>query len=711
MKNMFIALILLSFGTLCAQRDSQPSAPAQPLVTAPQQQLSPAFVNGEITADSMANYDDEIPDLWWIVPISSVLALLIAASFYKKIIKADAGDEKIHDIANFISSDIANGIGAQYRAGFALFTFIFIALLAMSISGLQSLLAPLAFVSGGFLVILSNKVCLKLVSSAAAPIVQACHQGGKSDGLNFGLRAGSAAGLTVIGIASFGVCGWYWTLDSILYTANNLQSGVSWMGHCIVPADSAPQDKFIFISNILLLFSFGVSVQAIFSGISGAGNRHHYVLGIVANIFAAFVTTIAATCTIGTVLPTAAGDIDEVAGRFITPMLITGIGTIVSIIILSMVKFKASESPQNMRRCLLACFAGANFTIAGAMVYLVYMGFIDWGMFFAANTGIVAGILIGQSDEYYSINNILNNSNLPALPPPLGQNAIILSATLLCSFGFAGGFKDFYLGFYGISLAATGLLAGSIIPLAAAVCNSAVANSANIAKMSSLPRETIDKVCALSAIEQSPANLSRSFSAVATAICCLALPAVFVITAKTWCVELSQQSDIDDLDVAGEVINKMTIPDFMMQNQMFILNPFLLAGMIIGGMLPFFLHALLRPSVENHAKAGKTLLVTAFTVFAIPVSSALILGTAGTIGLVIGTIFCGIMLTMNSNITSGGDINYGNGHEKLSRLPFMEYQNPAIHILLFSVPMALIVIVPAVIKFSPIVKQWLNIQV
>lgn len=710
MKNVFIALIVLSFGTLYAQSDNQSSAPVQPVAVVSQPQLSPAFINGDITANSMVNYADEIPDLWWIVPISSILALLIAASFYKKIIKADVGNEKIHDVANFISSDIANGIGAQYRAGVALSTFIFIALLAMSISGLQSLLAPLAFVSGGVLVILSNKVCLKLVSSAAAPIVQACHQGGKSDGLNLGLRAGSAAGLTVIGIALFGVCGWYWTLDSILYTANNLQIGVDWMGFSIVPADSAPQDKFIFISNILLLFSFGVSVQAIFSGISGAGNRHHYVLGIVANIFAAFVTTIAATCTIGTVLP-ATADIDELAGRFITPMLITGIGTIVSIIILSMVKFKASESPKNMRRCLLACFAGANFTIAGAMVYLVYMGFIDWGMFFAANTGIVTGILIGQSDEYYSINSILNNSNLPALPPPLGQNAIILSAALLCSFGFAGGFKDFYLGFYGISLAATGLLAGSIIPLAAAVCNSAVANSANIAKMTSLPRETIDKVCALSEIEQSPANLSRSFSAVATAICCLALPAVFVITAKAWCVELSQKLDIDDLDVAGEAINKMTIPDFMLQNQMFILNPFLLAGMIIGGMLPFFLHALLRPSVENHAKAGKTMLVTAFTVFAIPVVSALILGTAGTIGLVIGTIFCGIMLTMNSSITSGGDINYGNGHGKLSRLPFMEYQNPAIHILLFSVPMALIVIVPAVIKFSPIVKHWLNIQV
>jgi Na+/H+-translocating membrane pyrophosphatase len=696
-------MITFSVVTLLGQNNNISSQPVD---------SSPLYSNQAMDSTSTILLDQaqQIPDLWWIVPLAALLALLTCVSIFKTITKNKNVDAKVNSTAVFINADISKGTIAQYQAGFATSLIIFIVLLAMSFFGLQSGLAPFAFVSGGILVLLANKICFQLISSTAAPVVQACHQNGQSGGLNLVLRIGTAAGLAIIGIAMLGICGWYCFLDLFVFTSANLQSGVEWFGICIVPMNLSPEDKFTFIANLLLLFSFGASVQSLFAGISGAGNRHHYIFGMNANIFTAFVTAITATSAIGTVLPIASGDIDEAASRFVTPMLIAGFGIIISMLVLSMVKFKDSELQRNMRRCLLACFAGANITVAIAMSYLVYMNFIDWGMYLAAVTGIVAGILIGQSDDYYFV-KILRATKLSVLPPPLGQNAILLSATLLCSFGFAGGFADFYSGFYGIALAATGLLAGSIIPLAAAISNSVVSNAANIAKMSSLPQITIDNVSALAVIEQSPANLSRSYSAVAAAMSGLTLPAVFVLTAKTSCMELIQQSDIVGLDVTAEELANSSIPDFMLLYQMFILNPFLLAGMLIGVMLPFFMHALLKPSVENHVRAGKNMFVTAFIVLNIPVIASIFLGVPGAIGLIVGMLFCGILLTMNPTSIAGNEINNACLYDNQSRLPYLDYQNPAIHILLFAVPMLLIMIVPAIIKYAPIIKTWLNIQV
>jgi len=493
-----------------------------------------------------------IPSAWWIAPLASLAALTIAYIFYKRMMAAPEGSEKMIAIASHVREGAYAYLFSQYKVVALVFLLLFIVFVVLAYLGVQNPFVPVAFLTAGFFSALSGFLGMKTATNASSRTAQ-----GASSSLNRALqvafRSGAVMGLIVVGFGLLNITIWYLILDRLIYTPEHMRRGLEFLGLTLVPKGMHADHKLVEITTTMITFGMGASTQALFARVGGGiytkaadvgadlvgkveagipeddprnpatiadnvGDNVGDVAGMGADLFESYCGSILATAALGAALSVsvlAEKGIDPFKA-VLAPTLVAGIGIISSIVGIFLVRCKEDATQKNLLSALLMGTLSSSILIIGAVAIMAATGWISRGIFGSVIAGLAAGILIGQFTEYYTSSEysptrgiaeqaemgaataIINGFAVGMYSAALPVIAIV--ACIICAFGFAGGFTHMALGLYGIGFAAVGMLATLGITLATDAYGPIADNAGGNAEMAGLGEEVRNRTDALDAL-------------------------------------------------------------------------------------------------------------------------------------------------------------------------------------------------------------------
>jgi K(+)-stimulated pyrophosphate-energized sodium pump len=574
-----------------------------------------------------------------------------------------------------------------------------------------------------------------------------------NSGLQVAFRSGAVMGLVVVGFGLLDISLWYLVLDKIVYTAANMETGLRFLGLQLVPEAMDAHHKLVEITTTMITFGMGASTQALFARVGGGiytkaadvgadlvgkveagipeddprnpatiadnvGDNVGDVAGMGADLYESYCGSILATAALGAALPAmalAARDMDPLKA-VLAPMLVAGIGILLSILGIFMVRCKEDASQKNLLRALLFGTLGSSVMIIPAVAGLAWAGWITWGVFGSVISGLAAGVLIGQfteyytSDEYSPTRGIAEQTKMGAATTIIdglatgmysaGLPVITIVIGILCAFGFAGGFSNISMGLYGIGFAAVGMLSTLGITLATDAYGPIADNAGGNAEMSGLGPEVRKRTDALDALGNTTAATGKGFAIGSAALTAMALLAAYIEEIRIWIGRLALES-ADGIYRVGEMafsatdgvagaINVKTAPimDFVNAYGLNIMNPKLIGGLFLGAMMAFVFCAMTMKAVGRTAGtmvnevrrqfreiagimegttqpdyarcvsistrgAQKEMILPSLLAIIIPILTGLLLGVAGVMGLLAGGLTCGFVLAITLNNAGG----------------------------------------------------------
>ena len=689
---------------------------------------------------------DQADDTWgWLIaPIGSLLALGFAYYFYKKMMEAPEGTDKMIEIARHVREGAYAYLFRQY----SVVTLVFLILLAIlafcAYKGVQNPFVPVAFLTGGFFSGLCGFLGMKTATNASARTAQ-----GASKSLNSGLqvafRSGSVMGLVVVGFGLLDISLWYLILDKLVYTTENMANGLTFLGLELVHKGMLEEHKLVEITTTMITFGMGASTQALFARVGGGiytkaadvgadlvgkveagipeddprnpatiadnvGDNVGDVAGMGADLYESYCGSILATAALGAALSTnvlAKYGMDPLKA-VLAPLVVAGLGIILSIAGIFMVRCKEDASQKNLLRALLIGTLGSSVLILGAVGILAWAGWISFGICGSVIAGLLAGVVIGQltefytSDEFGPTKGIAEQANMgPATTIIDGLATGMFSAGLpvvaivvgiLCAFGFAGGFTDISMGLYGIGFAAVGMLATLGITLATDAYGPIADNAGGNAEMSGLGPEVRKRTDALDALGNTTAATGKGFAIGSAALTAMALLAAYIEEVRIWISRLATDAGgtfmVGSVEFTPETAKVATVAQFVEAYNLTIMNPKLICGLFIGAMMAFVFCAMTMKAVGRAAGAmvnevrrqfkeipgimegkgqpdyarcvsistrgaQKEMILPSLLAIIIPVLTGLLLGVAGVMGLLAGGLTCGFVLAITLNNAGG----------------------------------------------------------
>ena len=764
--------------------------------------------------------------VWWIAPIGSLLALGFAFYFYKKMMEAPEGTEKMIEIARHVREGAYAYLFRQY----SVVTLVFIVLLAifafLAYKGVQNPFVPVAFLTGGFFSGLCGFLGMKTATNASARTAQ-----GASKSLNSGLqvafRSGAVMGLVVVGFGLFDISMWYLILDKVVYTVANMDNGLRLWGLQLVKAGMEHDHKLVEITTTMITFGMGASTQALFARVGGGiytkaadvgadlvgkveagipeddprnpatiadnvGDNVGDVAGMGADLYESYCGSILATAALGAALTL--GTLPEgltPLKAVLAPMVVAGLGILLSIAGIFMVRCKEDATQKNLLRALLIGTLGSSVLIILAVAVLALFNWITWGVFGSVISGLVAGVLIGQfteyytSDEYKPTKGIAEQANMGPATTIIdglatgmysaGLPVITIVIGILCAFGFAGGFSNIAMGLYGIGFAAVGMLATLGITLATDAYGPIADNAGGNAEMSGLGPEVRKRTDALDSLGNTTAATGKGFAIGSAALTAMALLAAYVEEVRIWIGRLASEAGgeyavgpitfVSDAAAAiGGKVHYATaeISDFVEAYNLTIMSPKLIGGIFIGAMMAFVFSAMTMKAVGRAAGAmvnevrrqfkeiagimegtgkpdyarcvaistkgaQKEMLLPSLLAIIVPVVTGLLLGVSGVMGLLVGGLTTGFVLAITLNNAGGAWDNAkkyiekgahgGKGSEAHKAAvvgdtvgdPCKDTSGPSLNILIKLMTMVSVVFSGVVVKFAPMVSEWLHL--
>ena len=601
----------------------------------------------------------------WGAPLLAVAASLVSLGFayyfYKKVIEAPAGNEKMIEIANHVQEGAYAYLFRQYKVVAVVFAVLVAIFGVLAYKGIQNPFVPIAFLTGGFFSGLCGFLGMKTATMASSRTAQ-----GASEGLNRGLqvafRSGAVMGLVVVGFGLLDIAAWYLVLDKLVYTAHNMTHGLSLFGLTLVHEGMDTSQKLIEITVTMITFGMGASTQALFARVGGGiytkaadvgadlvgkveagipeddprnpatiadnvGDNVGDVAGMGADLYESYCGSILATATLGAALPmTVAGVSQTDALKLVlAPMMVAAIGIILSIIGIFMVKCREGASQKDLLRSLLIGTLGSSGLILVALVGLKYTGFISWGIFGSVVSGLLAGVIIGQiteyytSDEYKPTKGIAEQAQMgPATTiidgfavgmTSTGWSVVTIAIGILCAFSFAGGFTDSIAwGLYGIGFAAVGMLSTLGITRATDAYGPIADNAGGNAEMSGLGEEVRKRTDALDALGNTTAATGKGFAIGSAALTAMALLAAYLEEVRIWIKKIILDGGLEHytvgvVDFTYESVKTASVSDFVAAYDLTIMNPKLICGVFIGAMMCFVFCAMLIKAVGRAAGA------------------------------------------------------------------------------------------------------------
>ncbi|MFP4028613.1 MAG: sodium-translocating pyrophosphatase [Candidatus Brocadiia bacterium] len=605
---------------------------------------------------------DGVPWLWVIAPIGSILGLLCAFIFFRQLLKADEGTETMKKIAQHVRDGANAYLRRQYKIVAVVFVLLIVLFAVLGWLGLMKPLTPVMFVIGGFFSALSGWIGMRAATQASARTTNKARES-LNGGLKVAFRSGAVLGLVVVGFGLLNIAVWYLVL-LLIY-----KNQVFGLGEGLNRAEMFQE-----ITATLLTFGIGASTMALFARVGGGiytkaadvgadlvgkveagipeddprnpatiadnvGDNVGDVAGMGADLYESYVGSILATTALGAALATST----EVFRSFyiVAPMVVAGIGIILSLIGVFMVRCKEEATQKNLLRALLMGTLGATVLVAVAVAVLAGTTELSWGIFGAVIVGLAAGFIIGQStewftaDEYRWTRGVAEQSEMGPAPTIIEGIAVgMLSSAIpvitvvvgiVVAFGLAGGFTDMNAGLYGVGFAAVGMLSTLGITLATDAYGPVADNAGGNAEMSGLPPEVRERTDALDALGNTTAATGKGFAIGSAALTALSLLAAYVAMMPGLMGNLAKESPdglyrlpatktafyvgdnvpevASNLSEEWAVFNahKVTIGKMTEAFDLTLLNPTLLGGLFLGAMMAFVFCGLTMRAVGRSA--------------------------------------------------------------------------------------------------------------
>ena len=692
--------------------------------------------------------------------VGAVLALLFALIMAKRVLKFDEGTEKMKKISASIRQGANAYLKRQYTIVAVFFGGMFLILSVMAIFGLLTPYVPFAFITGGVFSGLSGFVGMKIATAANARTANACRTG-LNKGLRVAFSAGSVMGFTVVGLGLLDISIWF----ALLKFAFNCNASE--------------------ITSAMLTFGMGASSMALFARVGGGiftkaadvgadlvgkveagipeddprnpaciadnvGDNVGDVAGMGADLYESYVGSVISASALGVAAFSNLHDGQFGFRAMAIPMLIAAVGIICSILGTFLVRTKENADQKSLLKSLSR---GTNFSaivIAIASLPLIWfvLGKENLGFYAAIIAGLLAGVLIGLSTEYFTSDSYKPTKNLAAKSETgsatiiigglgLGMLSTVLpivivgACVLVAYFVSAGDLTEAggaSAGLYGIALAAVGMLSTLGITLATDAYGPVADNAGGIAEMSGLEPQVRERTDALDSLGNTTAATGKGFAIGSAALTALALVASYI-------------------EKAQEVGAKVTFETFT------VMDPLVLVGLFIGACLPFVFAALTMDAVgraaqsvvievrrqfksitglmEGKADADyakcvdlctksslKEMILPTIVAVVTPVAVGMILGVYGVVGMLAGATVTGFLLAIfmsNSGgawdnakkyIESGVHGGKGSDQHKAAVVgdtvgdPFKDTAGPSINILIKLLSMVSIVFAALVVNYS-----------
>ncbi len=536
--------------------------------------------------------------LFYLVPAFGVLALLYTFIKSAWVSKQDAGNERMTEISKYIAEGAMAFLKAEYKI---LTYFVIIAGLLLAFMGYSnpksSPVIALAFVIGAFFSALAGYIGMRIATKANVRTAEAARTS-LSKALNVSFGGGSVMGLGVAGLAVLGL-GSLFIILKMIFAPN-------------AAVNSEEMERTI---EVLTGFSLGAESIALFARVGGGiytkaadvgadlvgkveagipeddprnpatiadnvGDNVGDVAGMGADLFGSYVATVLATMVLGRET-TSAGDNFGGMAPILLPMMIAGVGIVLSIIGTLFVRISdnVGNSTAAVQKALnlgnwgsivltaIACYFLVN-NILPANMNLRGHEFTSNGVFGAIIVGLVVGTLMSMITEYYTamgkrpVLSIIRQSSTGHATNIIGGLAVGMESTTLPILVLAGGIWGSYqcAGLYGVAIAAAGMMATTAMQLAIDAFGPIADNAGGIAEMSELPKEVREKTDILDAVGNTTAATGKGFAIASAALTALALFAAFVGVAH-----------IDGIDIYKADV---------------------LACLFVGGMIPFIFSSL-----------------------------------------------------------------------------------------------------------------------
>jgi K(+)-stimulated pyrophosphate-energized sodium pump len=757
-----------------------------------------------------------VTSIWWLAPIASILALGFAVYFYKKMMSANEGNARMVEIAGYVRDGAMAYLMRQYKVVIIVFVVLLVILQALALAGIQNPFVPIAFLTGGFFSGLCGFIGMKTATAASSRTAQGCSES-LNQGLQVAFRSGAVMGLVVVGFGLLDICIWYYVLDQLVYTTANMADGLSLWGMELVPVGCTVAEKLVHMTTTMITFGMGASTQALFARVGGGiytkaadvgadlvgkveagipeddprnpatiadnvGDNVGDVAGRGADLDQSYCGSILATAALGAAVGAhrvmaGTGTEADAISLVTAPMIVAGVGTLLSIVGMFMVRCKDGATQKGLLKALLTGTLGSSALIVLALVGMWQLGMIGGGIVLAVISGLAAGVIIGQATEYYTSDEYKPTqgiANQAVMGPATtiidglatgmysaGIPVITIVVGIICAFGFAGGFSDLSMGLYGIGFAAVGMLSTLGITLATDAYGPIADNAGGNAEMAGLPPEVRERTDALDSLGNTTAATGKGFAIGSAALTAMALLAAYIEEIKLWIGKLAGETGTF-MGFTKEMAAHAGIMDFVEAYKLHIMNPLLLCGMFIGGMMAFVFCAMTMKAVGRAAGAmveevrrqfreipgimegtGKPdyaacvaistkgaqreMLVPSLLAIIVPVVTGLILGVPGVMGLLAGGLTTGFVLATMLNNAGGAWDNAkkyvekgahgGKGSEAHKAAvvgdtvgdPCKDTSGPSLNILIKLMTMVSVVFAPVVVKFSPVIQEFLHI--
>lgn len=662
-----------------------------------------------------------IDNLFWVVPVASVIALAFAYYFFRQMMKEDEGSDIMRKIALYVRTGAMSYLKQQYKVVGIVFLVLMLLFIVLAYGlHVQNEWTPFAFLTGGFFSGLAGFFGMKTATYASARTANAA-KNSLNHGLRVAFRSGAVMGLVVVGLAVLDISLWYLILN-----------------YFIDEPDSS--HKLIIITTTMLTFGMGASTQALFARVGGGiytkaadvgadlvgkveagipeddprnpatiadnvGDNVGDVAGMGADLYESYAGSILATAALGASAFYAIG-VEMQYKAILAPMLIAAVGIILSILGIYTVRTKEGATMKDLLRSLGFGVNISSLLIAISTFIILYsLGLQNWlGISFSVLSGLLAGIIIGQSTEYFTSHSynptrrisasaqtgpatvIISGVGLGMVSTaiPVVTIAVAILMAFLCAINFDVKHmldaQNIQFGLYGIGIAAVGMLSTLGITLATDAYGPIADNAGGNAEMSHLGPEVRKRTDALDALGNTTAATGKGFAIGSAALTALALLASYIEEIKIGLVRIGQNV----LTLAnGDTIEttKATIVDFMNYYQVNLMNPVVLVGIFIGAMMAFLFTGLTMNAVGRAAQkmveevrrqfreikgimegqaepdyarcvaistkgAQLEMILPSLLAIIIPILTGLVLGVAGVMGLLAGGLAAGFVLAI-----------------------------------------------------------------
>ncbi|OYP40557.1 sodium-translocating pyrophosphatase [Prevotella sp. P5-50] len=583
---------------------------------------------------------NNIPLVFWLIPIASIVALGMAWYFFRTMMKEDEGTERMKEIAAHVRKGAMAYLKQQYKVVtivFIVLAFVF-AFMAYVLK-VQNPWVPFAFLTGGLFSGLAGFFGMKTATYASARTAHGARTG-LDKGLRIAFRSGAVMGLVVVGLGLLDIAIWFVVLNAV-YEGENT--------------------ALITITTTMLTFGMGASTQALFARVGGGiytkaadvgadlvgkveanipeddprnpatiadnvGDNVGDVAGMGADLYESYCGSILSTAALGATAFAMNGDMQLRA--VIAPMVIAAIGIFLSLIGIFLVRTKEGASMKELLHSLgLGTNVSAGLIAVATFVILYLLGIENWlGLSFSVISGLVAGVVIGQATEYYTSQSYRPTQKIAEASQTGPATVIIkgigtgmistmipvvtISVAIMLSYLCANGFdmslsaKSISIGLYGIGIAAVGMLSTLGITLATDAYGPIADNAGGNAEMSGLGEEVRERTDALDALGNTTAATGKGFAIGSAALTALALLASYIEEIKIAMIRAVENGK-QYFDAAGNVFDptNATTIDFINFFQVNLINPKVLVGAFLGAMAAFLFCGLTMGAVGRAAES------------------------------------------------------------------------------------------------------------